>query len=173
MTVVSYNKRSSVRESDIPGWKGPRARTNILWRIRSYRSWVTVRYHLVLHQSVHFRFDRKLNNHGVTSTLRAFEPLAPRLQCPRSRYATNLVHRWNAIVFFFILNHAHCHHTARARLSSNHIQPLNNTKFHTATTSLRGPFQPGGHVTTVHIVLKRYLHVALGKLFHDIVFGLK
>ena len=82
-----------------PRWKGPRTHTN---KNAVYRSRVTVRYHLVPPQTVHFRFDRKLENQGVASTLCGFEPSAPRLLCPGSRSATNLVHSRNAIISFFL-----------------------------------------------------------------------
>ena len=114
--------------------------------MRGYRSLVPVRYRLVLPQTVHFRFDRKLKNHAVASTLRAFEPSEPSLQHPRSRSTTNSVHRRNAIVPFF---HARSHSLSPgcwARLSVNRTQPpkpLNNANSRTATTSLRGPFHPG------------------------------
>ena len=110
-----------------------------------------MRYRSVPPQIIHFWFDWKLKNHQVTSTLHAFEPSAPRLQHPGSRSATNLVHCQNAIVSFFALDHAHCHHAARVRLSGNHIQPpkpLNNTKFCTVSTSLCGPFHPGYNYST-------------------------
>ena len=45
-----------------PGWKGPRACMNIQQRMRIYRSRVTVRYHLVPPQTIHFQ---TLENHGV------------------------------------------------------------------------------------------------------------
>ena len=47
-----------------------------------------------------FPVRSKTKNHGVASTLRVFEPSAPRLQLPGSRSATNLVHRQNTIVSF-------------------------------------------------------------------------
>ena len=71
----------------------------------------------------------------------------PRLQHHGSRSGTNFVHHRNIIVSFFRTRWCYCHYTALVQLSSNHIQPpkpLNNTKFRTATTSLCGPFYPGG-----------------------------
>ena len=138
----------------IPGLKGSRACTNILQKMHGYHLWATVRYRSIPPQTVHFWFDRKLKkNYGVTSTLWAFEPSTPRMQRPGSRSATNLVHHRNAIVsLFFALDHTHCHHTAQARLSGNRMQlpkQLNTTKFHTVTTSLRGPFHPG----STHVIL--------------------
>ena len=41
----------------------------------------------LLCDTVHFRFDQKLKNHGLVSTLRTFEPSAPRLQHPGSSSA--------------------------------------------------------------------------------------
>ena len=113
----------------------------------------TMRYRLVPPQTAHFRFDRKLKSHGFASTLHAFEPSAPRLQRPGSSLATNLIHCWNAIVSFFALDHAHCHPPAWARLSGNCnqlLKPLNNATFHTATTSLHGPFHLGVHCYARH-----------------------
>ena len=86
----------------------------------------------------------KIKRHGTASVLCAFEPSAPRLQQPRSKLATNLVDRQSHHLFF-ALDHTHCHHTAQAQLSSNHMQPLNNAKFRTATTSLRSPFHLDMH----------------------------
>ena len=62
---------------------------------------------------------------------------------------------------FFTLDHTHCHQAARERLSSSRTQspkPLNNTKFCTATMSLRGPFHPGIH----RFVNSSYVTLVLG-----------
>ena len=95
-----------------PGWKRPRTSTKIRRRMRGYRSRVTMRYRSVPPRTVHFRFDRKLKNHGVASTLRTFEPSEPRLQHARSRSTIIFVYRRNAIVPFFTLNHTHFHQAA-------------------------------------------------------------
>ena len=52
-------------------------------------------------QTGHFRFDRKLKNQRVASTLLAFESSEPRLRPPRSRSTTNFTCRLNTIVPFF------------------------------------------------------------------------
>ena len=122
-----------------PGWKGPRASTNIRQRMRDYRSRVTARYCSVPPQTVHFWFDRKLKNHGVTSTLRTFEPSEPRPQHPRLRSTTNFVYHRNTIVPFFTLDY-------QTWLSVNRTRPpkpLSNVKSCTAITSLRSPFHLG------------------------------
>ena len=93
-----------------------------------------------------FPVQSKTKNHGIASTLSTFEPLAPRRQHPGSRATINIVHCRNPIVSFFTLNHAHCHHTARARWSGNHMQPLkllNNAKSRTVSMRLRSPFYLG------------------------------
>ena len=100
MWMQAQHIACSTKESQ-PGWKGLRARANIWRRMRGYRSRVTTWYRSVLPQTIHFRFGRKLKNHGVTSTLCTLELLAPRLQSLGSRSATNLVYRQNAIISFF------------------------------------------------------------------------
>jgi hypothetical protein len=125
--------------SVVPGRKGPRARMNISQNPAENARLSLVSYRAVTPQTVHFRLDRKLKDHGVASTLRTFEPSAPRLQCPGSRSATNLVNCRNAIVFFLALDHTHCHPAARARLSGTCILPpksLNNAKYRTASAVL-------------------------------------
>ena len=102
-------------------------------------------YHAIPPQTVHFRFNRKLKNHGVTSTLHVFEPSEPRLQHPRSRSNTNFIYHRNTIVPFFTLDHT-LSPGCRAWLSidcTQPLKPLNNAKFRTVTRSLRSPFHPG------------------------------
>ena len=107
-----HSKRVILRPLIIPGWKGLRASVNIQRRMHGYRLRVTVRYRSVPPQTVHFRFDQKLKNHGVASTLRTFEPLEPSLQHPRLRSTISFVYCRNAIVHFFTLDHTHCHQAA-------------------------------------------------------------
>ena len=66
------------------------------------------------------------------------------------------------------------------RETHHHDQYFQNLKSTMVTCNKRSSVRESGmddmHMTTVHIVLKRYLHVALGKLFlrnHAIVLGLK
>ena len=132
------NKWSTLRVPYLGG------KNRIQWRMCDYHSRLTTQYHLVSPQTIHFRFDRKLKNHRVVSTLHVFKPLAPRLQYTGLRSASNLVHHQNTIIFFFVfaLDHTQCHLPYQAQLSSNHMQlpkPLNSTKYHTTTTSLCGP----------------------------------
>ena len=125
-------------------------------RMISYCSRVTARYHAILPQIICFWFDQKLKNHEVTLTLHTFEPSAARLQCPWLRSTTNLVHCQSAIVSFFALNRTHCHLPTWTWLSGNHMQPmklLNESKYHTATTSLHGPFLPGWY-SVAYIILE-------------------
>ena len=90
VTIIQY----------IPGGKDRRASTNTRQRMRGYCSRVTVRYRSIPPQTVHFRFDRKLENHGVASTLHALEPSEPRLQHARSRSTISFIYRQNTIVPF-------------------------------------------------------------------------
>jgi hypothetical protein len=121
----------------IPGWKIPRACVNIRRNPAENARLSLASYRAVTPQTVNFRFDRELKDHGVASTLCTFKPLAPRLQYPRSRSATNLVNCRNTIVFF---SRSITHHPAsRARLSGNRIlppKPLN-------TVSPPWSFSPG------------------------------
>jgi hypothetical protein len=93
-----------------PGWKGRRVRANIRRNSAENARLLLTSYHAIVSNNYtipcgnapnrSFRLDQKLKYHGVTSTLRTFESLVPRLQCPGSIPATKLVNHQNTIVFF-------------------------------------------------------------------------
>jgi hypothetical protein len=119
-----------------PGWKGPRACEKIRPNPAENTWLLLASYHAISYgwyitpQTIHFRLDWKLQDHGVASNLRMFESSAPRLQCPGLRSATNLVNYRIATVLFLALDHTHCHLPARVRLMVRNcvlpLKPLNN-----------------------------------------------
>ena len=82
-----------------------------------------VSYHVVLPQTIHFRFNQQQRECGVNSTLLVFEPLALRLLCPGSKSTTNLMHSRNTIVIFSCsITLIVTHQSAWAQLSCNCVQ---------------------------------------------------
>ena len=119
---------------------------NIQQRMRGCCSQVTVRYHSVPPQTVHFRFDRKQK---IMESLQLCTRSSLRnLGCnilDRGPLQTSFTVETPSSHFFHARSHS-LSPSCRARLSMNHTQPpkpLNNAKSRNATMSLRSPFHPG------------------------------